>query len=372
MCIVIMSCGESCLSLHHKWQDCTDIDDVLFQINQRLRKLEKSDSEKNEEIGSLNRIIEQKDVVIHGLKMELVSTKSELAEDKEHIKELGEDDGDDDAMPSYLGKPEKNSSNSSIPLSQENIAAHELRRTKSLRKSSGRPSDGQLGHEGHPLTTIAEPDRIIRHELAYCKCSGHPLDNVEYSKIRKTQVIDLKFVVETSRRSACVGAEQLRCSYLPYQVRRQHPCACNISQCRPVHPLQADCRTHLRLVRPEDKLGNVPNILKENSAKSDRAYEEIRRRIECDPVVGAYETGASVGKELHWNWIFQNDLLTYVYQMKSRGLQAIDSKFPNGLPNTTLVTDRYQSYFKMNVRDHQVCLAHLLRNAEYLNELDTG
>ena len=177
---------------------CKDIDNVLQQICQRLRKLEKSDSEKNEEIGSLNRIIEQKDVVIHGLKMELVSTKSELAEDKEHIKELGEDDGDDDAMPSYLGKPEKNSSNSSIPLSQENIAAHELRRTKSLRKSSGRPSDGQLGHEGHPLTTIAEPDRIIRHELAYCKCSGHPLDNVEYSKIRKTQVIDLRFVVETS------------------------------------------------------------------------------------------------------------------------------------------------------------------------------
>ena len=57
--------------------------------------------------------------------------------------------------------------------------------------------------------------------------------------------------------------------------------------------------------------------------------------------------------------------------MKSRGQQAIDSKFPNGLPNSTLVTDRYRSYFNMNVKDHQVCLAHLLRNAEYLNELDT-
>ena len=82
-------------------------------------------------------------------------------------------------------------------------------------------------------------------------------------------------------------------------------------------------------------------------------------------MVGADETGAAVGKELHWNWIFQNDLLTYVYQMKSRGQQTIDSKFPNGLPNSTLVTDR------QNVKDHQVCLAHLLRNAEYLNELDT-
>ena len=31
--------------------DCTDIDVVLRQINQRLCKLEKSDSEKTEEIG---------------------------------------------------------------------------------------------------------------------------------------------------------------------------------------------------------------------------------------------------------------------------------------------------------------------------------
>ena len=48
--------------------DCTDIDVVLRQINQRLRKLEKSDSEKTEEIGRLNRVINQKDVEIHNLK----------------------------------------------------------------------------------------------------------------------------------------------------------------------------------------------------------------------------------------------------------------------------------------------------------------
>ena len=114
----------------------------------------------------------------------------------------------------------------------------------------------------------------------------------------------------------------------------------------------------------------VQNILKENSGKADCAYEEIRKRLETASVVGADETGAAVGKHLHWNWIFQNDLLTYVFQSESRGQKAIDSKFPKGLPYSTLVTDRHQSYFKMNVKDHQVCLAHLLRNAEYLNELD--
>ena len=102
-------------------RDCTDIDDVLYQINQRLRKLEKSDSEKKEEIGRLNRIIGQKDVEIHGLKVELASTKSELADAKERIKELEEeeDNDDDDDTSGTSGKPEKNSSNSSIPAQSE-------------------------------------------------------------------------------------------------------------------------------------------------------------------------------------------------------------------------------------------------------------
>ena len=179
-------------------RECTDIDDVLRQINQRLRKLEKSDSEKNEEIGRLNRIIGQKDVEIHGLKMELASAKSKLADAEARIKELEGDGGDDDDTPDSSGKPEKNSSNSSIPPSQESIAARELRRTKSLRKSSGKPSGGQPGHEGRTLKTIAEPDRIIKHEPTYCKCCGRPLEGLPYRKIRKTQIIDIKPVVETT------------------------------------------------------------------------------------------------------------------------------------------------------------------------------
>ncbi|MGM9706798.1 MAG: transposase [Prevotella sp.] len=100
--------------------------------------------------------------------------------------------------------------------------------------------------------------------------------------------------------------------------------------------------------------GTIQNIIQESSRKADAPYEEIRRRMELLPVAGADETDASVGKELHWNWIFQTPTLTYVYQNKSRGQKAIDEKFPNGLPNTILVTDRHQSYFNMEVKGHQV------------------
>ena len=345
----------------------TDTDEVLRM----------TDSEKTEEIGRLNRIIGQKDKEIHSLKMDLASTKSELADAKAHIEELEGNTGerqsssdDEDNSSGTSGKPEKNSSNSSVPPSQESIAARELRRTKSLRKPSGKPSGGQPGHKGSTLKSVATPDRIIEHEPLYCKCCGRPLGGVGYRKIRTTQVIDLKFVIETSEHQyyekvcqcGCVNnCDAPNCRIKYGDNIRALVTYLNVVQCIPfkrIAELISD------LCGQKISEGTVQNILKENSTKADAAYEEIRKRIECAPVVGADETGAAVGKELHWNWIFQNDLLTYVYQMKSRGQQAIDS-------NSTLVTDRHRSYFNMNVKDHQVCLAHLLRNAEYLNELDT-
>jgi transposase len=166
-------------------RECTDIDDVLHQINSRLCRLEKSDSEKNEEIGRLNRIISKKDVEIHNLKVELAEANSRIKELEEELDKYRDEGGGTHGSP---GKPEKNSSNSSIPPSQESISARELRRTKSLRKPNGKPSGGQIGHEGHTLQTVAEPDKVIKHEPAFCKCCGRPLGGTPYRKIRKTQI----------------------------------------------------------------------------------------------------------------------------------------------------------------------------------------
>lgn len=357
-------------------RQCTDIDEVLRSINQSLRKLEKSDSEKTEEIGRLNRIVCQKDKEIHKLKLELTSTKSDLADAKTRIKELEDENDEKDDSVGSSGKPEKNCSNSSVPPSQESIAARELRRTKSLRKPSGKPSGGQPGHKGSTLQSVSTPDRIIKHEPAYCKCCGLPLDGIEYRKIRKTQIIDIKFVVETTEEQyyekvcqcGCVNnCDAPNCRIKYGDNIRALVSYLNVVQCIPFKRI-AELISDLCGRRMSE--GTIQNILKGNSVKSNNAYEEIRKRIECAPVVGADETGAAVGKQLHWNWIFQTDALTYVYQLKSRGQEAVDSKLPNGLPHSTLVTDRKQTYFKMNVKDHQVCLAHLLRNAEYLNELD--
>lgn len=275
--------------------NCTDIDIVLRQINQRLRKLEKSDSEKTEEIGRLNRVINQKDVEIHNL-------KTELAVAKERIKELEEAADDTSSTP---GKPEKNSSNSSIPPSQESIASREQRRTKSLRKPSGKPSGGQPGHKGHTLQTVAEPDVIVKHEPVYCKCCGRLLIDIPCQKIRKTQIVDIKVVVETCEEQyyekvcecGCVNnCEAPNCRIKYGDNLRALVTYLNVVQCIPFKRI-AELISDLSGQNISE--GTVQNILKENSGKADSAYEEIRKRLETASVVGADETGAAVGKHLH-------------------------------------------------------------------------
>jgi transposase-like protein len=116
--------------------------------------------------------------------------------------------------------------------------------------------------------------------------------------------------------------------------------------------------------------GTIHNLLQSMKSSSTDMYQQIRQRIESGSVVGADETGTNINGKLHWYWSFQTDNLTYVYPDKSRGKVAIDKHFPNGLPNSYLVTDRHSSYFKMDVKGHQICLAHLLRELTYLHELE--
>ena len=65
-------------------------------------------------------------------------------------------------------KPDKDSTNSSIPPSQETIKSKSIRRTNSLREKSDRLPGGQLGHTGTTRIKINNPDIIDVHISNYC------------------------------------------------------------------------------------------------------------------------------------------------------------------------------------------------------------
>ena len=87
-------------------------------------------------------------------------------------------------------------------------------------------------------------------------------------------------------------------------------------------------------------------------------------------VVGFDESGCYNNKKLDWAWIAQTAYVTLCFRATGRSSRVLEDKFGESLKNMVAVTDRHSAYFALNFLDHQVCLAHLLRELEYLTELD--
>lgn len=69
-----------------------------------------------------------------------------------------------------------------------------------------------------------------------------------------------------------------------------------------------------------------------------------------------------------WLWAFQNKAAAYLAFDKSRSHDVVNRNFsPEERRGTVRVTDRRPAYFMGDVgmEDHQVCIAHLLRNLTY-------
>ena len=65
----------------------------------------------------------------------------------------------------------KDSHNSSKPPSSDGLA----RKTKSLRRRSGKKPGGQIGHRGETLRLVAAPDEVVEHRPAICSGCQTPL-----------------------------------------------------------------------------------------------------------------------------------------------------------------------------------------------------
>src|SRR5258706_2689956 len=101
----------------------------------------------------------------------------------------------------------KDSHNSSKPPSSDGLA----RKTKSLRRRSGKKPGGQLGHRGETLRLVATPDTVVEHRPTVCARCQAPLDELDDAAVERRerrQVCELptlRLVVQEQR------ALHLRC-----------------------------------------------------------------------------------------------------------------------------------------------------------------
>lgn len=346
---------------------------TFVSVNQQV-DIEKYLEEFRSEIGNLNKTV--KDLLddnarlnrrVEALNVDNNALKKENADLRERLSKYEDP------------QPPKNSGNSSVPPSKERMGDEIKRRTSSLRVKSGKKPGGQPGHEGNTRMISPQPDETQDMQPNYCRECGRELSDIdgveEYREecvgVRITPVVKrFRFLNKTCTCGCCNRVEYTRRKnpvYLSSEIRAL-VVYLNIVMCMPYNRIKSFLHD---VMRTDISEGSIRNFIEDAGDKADAICGRIASELVKSPVAGADESGFYVNGKLNWAWILQNPKLTLTWIAKGRGAKELDDRFgKDALENTVLTTDRHSAYFSMKVKGHQICIAHLLRNLNYLNELD--
>lgn len=275
-----------------------------------------------------------------------------------------------------LLKNKKNSNNSHIPPSKDE---NRVKKNQSLREKTDRKVGGQPGHEGTTLECSAEVDEFIKHSPVFCNCCGNDLSTVAEIFIGSRQIIDvppimLKRIEHQVFKKECPCGHMMESTF-PSYVANPVQYGPNVEslvgylhtrQYLPYGRMQEFLKDVMGL---SVSTGGINNILQRLAKKAMPFYDKIKERIEQATCIGTDETGQNINGKKYWMWTWQNNKLTYILSSDSRGFKTIEEAFEKGLPNAALVHDRWACHFQMDAKAHQICIAHLLRDLNYINEL---
>jgi len=271
----------------------------------------------------------------------------------------------------------KDSHNSHNPPSEDK---GKPKRNQSLRKKTGRKSGGQPGHKGHTLEMSSSPDEVKDLKSNYCQDCGEDLTGLHHLLLSKRQEIVLPPIqplyVEY-RQYGCICS----CGHHQKGVYPKHIKApvqfgssvvalvsyFNVFQYVPYARLKLLFKDVFNLSMSE---GSINNLLNKAAQKANPVYQTIFDNIKNASYLGADETGTKVNGEKWWIWVWQNAKNTFLKASKSRGFDTVENLFPQGLPNTTIGSDRWAAQLKITSKNKQLCFPHLQRDSIYLEELE--
>ena len=273
------------------------------------------------------------------------------------------------ALEARLGK---DSHNSSKPPSSDGLGRGKPQ-PKSLRQTTGRAPGGQIGHPGHTLAMVDNPDERVQHRAASCAECGFPLGEARVESCERRQVFDLPPLRLQVTEHQALCCECPRCHALtpgafPAGVTlpaQYGPGVLGFTVYLSQYQLLPMARTE-QLVA--DLFGQAPcqGTLEtalgrcfQTLAPVEAAIKEALRHAR---VVGFDETGIRVARALHWLHVACNDRLTFYLSHAKRGRKAHEAV---GILPTFQGTAEHDALSSYLVDDyscqHGLCNGHLLR-----------
>lgn len=262
-----------------------------------------------------------------------------------------------------LNAPPKTPDNSSTPPSSG--------------QKPNRPDRRQKPRHGHPGVSrdLAEhPDRVIEATLAACPHCAHPLGPGDQPDLCAYDHIDLPVVRAVVTRihrhsGTCPCCGKHVTAPAPEGFEPGSPfgpglCALIIH----LHVTQAIGFERLaRLLAEVFGLsiseGAIANILARAKAPLLAAAAPIATAVRASPVVGCDETSARVGGKTWWQWVLLSSTAICHIIVPHRAASVV-AEFLAGARPDVWVADRYGGQLG-HAAARQLCLAHLLRDAQY-------
>ncbi len=271
----------------------------------------------------------------------------------------------------------KDSHNSSRPPSTDPPWA---KRTKSLRRPSGRHPGGQAGHRGETLRFSSHPNRVVEHrpqECRDCHASLAAGQVVRHLRQQVWEVVPAKLKVTEHhiallRCPACgkttrgefSGAVRSGVQYGPGVKAR----VLYLQQYQ-LLPYQRTSEAMRDLFGCQLSAGTAANIVRECAAGLVQTELKIKQRLRRSAVIHADETGLRINKRLGYVHVASTPELTHYAAASHRGQTAMDEI--NVLPRYrgTCVHDGWLAYKHYTRCQHALCGVHLLRELTYFEEL---
>ena len=270
----------------------------------------------------------------------------------------------------------KNSRNSSLSPSSDLT-----RKNKSLRGRSDKKSGGQPGHKGSTLFQSKNPELVTDIKSKFCKVCGYDLSDANFKIKSRRQVVDIPRIKPVYHEYLqytcnCPHCHNEQITEFPQEVSAPIQYGSSVQslisylsvyQYVPYARLKELFSEIFNIHLSE---GSINNLLLKASSKAKPVYHRIKEELKQSSVVGSDETGAKANGRKIWIWTWQNLLNTYLVPSASRGYKTIEGEFEEGLPLSVLVSDRLPAQLKTPAETHQVCLAHLLREIIFIEEVE--
>jgi transposase len=271
----------------------------------------------------------------------------------------------------------KDSHNSSRPPSTDPPWA---KRTRSLRRPSGRRPGGQAGHHGETLRLAAHPTRVVEHRPSTCRHCHAALAEGRVVRHRRQQIVE---VVPARLRVTEHRLALLRCGRcgkttegeFAGSVRSGVQYGASVKarvlylQQYQLLPYQRTSEAMRDLFGCRLSPGTAANIVRECADELVKTELKIKQRLRRSPVIHADETGLRINKRLGYVHVASTPSLTHYAAAAHRGQTAISEI--NVLPRYrgTCVHDGWLAYSHYTRCRHALCGVHLLRELTYFEEL---